>query len=39
MTDHALHADRDFDTTAAGRNWCYAAFLTCFTQFRDPLVF
>ena len=39
MTEHALHTDWDFDATAARRNQYYAASLTRFTPFRDPIVF
>jgi len=39
MTDHALHTDWNFDTTAARRDRYYAASLTRFTPFREPIVF
>jgi alanine-glyoxylate transaminase/(R)-3-amino-2-methylpropionate-pyruvate transaminase len=39
MTDHALHTDWDFSNTAARRDQFYAASLTRFTPFRDPIVF
>ncbi|MFA3915431.1 aspartate aminotransferase family protein [Ruegeria hyattellae] len=39
MTDHTLHTDWDIDTTAARRDQYYAASLTRFTPFRDPIVF
>ncbi len=39
MTEHALHTDWDFDATAARRDQYYAASLTRFTPFRDPIVF
>jgi alanine-glyoxylate transaminase/(R)-3-amino-2-methylpropionate-pyruvate transaminase len=39
MTDHPLHTDWDFSNTAARRDQYYAASLTRFTPFRDPIVF
>lgn len=39
MTDHALHTDWNFDNTAARRDQYYAASLTRFTPFREPIVF
>ncbi|RBW54809.1 aspartate aminotransferase family protein [Ruegeria sp. A3M17] len=39
MTDHALHTDWDFSNTAARRDQYYAASLTKFTPFREPIVF
>lgn len=39
MTDHPLHTDWDFANTAARRDQFYAASLTRFTPFRDPIVF
>ncbi len=39
MTDDALHTDWDLDATAARRDRYYAASLTKFTPFRDPIVF
>lgn len=39
MTDHALHTDWDFSNTAARRDQYYAASLTRFTPFREPIVF
>ncbi|MCT4610406.1 MAG: aspartate aminotransferase family protein [Pelagimonas sp.] len=39
MTDHALHTDWDFSNTAARRDQFYAASLTRFTPFREPIVF
>lgn len=39
MNDHPLHTDWDFATTAARRDQYYAASLTRFTPFRDPIVF
>lgn len=39
MTEHPLHTDWNFDSTAARRDQYYAASLTRFTPFRDPIVF
>ncbi len=39
MTDHPLHTDWDFSNTAARRDRYYAASLTRFTPFREPIVF
>ncbi len=39
MIDHPLHTDWNFDNTAARRDRYYAASLTRFTPFRDPIVF
>ena len=39
MTDHPLHTDWDFSSTAARRDQYYAASLTRFTPFREPIVF
>ncbi|CUH47400.1 aspartate aminotransferase family protein [Ruegeria atlantica] len=39
MTDHPLHTDWDFSNTAARRDQYYAASLTRFTPFREPIVF
>jgi len=39
MTDHALHTDWDFHATANRRDQFYAASLTRFTPFREPIVF
>ncbi len=39
MTDHPLHTDWNFDSTAARRDQYYAASLTRFTPFREPIVF
>ena len=39
MTDHALNTDWDLAQTAARRDKYYAASLTRFTPFRDPIVF
>ena len=39
MTDHPLHTDWDFSNTAARRDQFYAASLTRFTPFREPIVF
>ena len=39
MTAHAFHTDWDFDATAARRDQFYAASLTQFTPFREPIVF
>ena len=39
MTNQALHTDWDFDATAARRDRYYAASLTRFTPFREPIVF
>lgn len=39
MTDHPLHTDWDFANTAARRDQFYAASLTRFTPFREPIVF
>ncbi|WP_370227820.1 aspartate aminotransferase family protein [Cognatishimia sp.] len=39
MTDHPLHTDWNFANTAARRDQFYAASLTRFTPFRDPIVF
>ncbi len=39
MTDHPLHTDWNFSNTAARRDQFYAASLTRFTPFRDPIVF
>ncbi|MEX0340290.1 MAG: aspartate aminotransferase family protein [Arenibacterium sp.] len=39
MTDHPLHTDWDFANTAARRDRYYAASLTRFTPFREPIVF
>ena len=39
MTDQDIHTDWDFDATAARRDQYYAASLTRFTPFREPIVF
>lgn len=39
MTDHPLHTDWDFSNTAARRDRYFAASLTRFTPFREPIVF
>lgn len=39
MTNHPLHTDWDFSNTAARRDQYYAASLTRFTPFREPIVF
>ncbi|MGR3617334.1 MAG: aspartate aminotransferase family protein [Paracoccaceae bacterium] len=39
MNDHPLHTDWNFDSTAARRDQFYAASLTRFTPFREPIVF
>lgn len=39
MNEHPLHTDWNFDSTAARRDQYYAASLTRFTPFRDPIVF
>ncbi len=39
MTDHTLQTDWDFSNTAARRDQFYAASLTRFTPFREPIVF
>lgn len=39
MTDHPIHTDWDFANTAARRDQFYAASLTRFTPFREPIVF
>ncbi|MBE1282431.1 MAG: aminotransferase class III-fold pyridoxal phosphate-dependent enzyme [Rhodobacteraceae bacterium] len=39
MTDHPLHTDWNFSNTAARRDQFYAASLTRFTPFREPIVF
>lgn len=39
MNEHPLHTDWDFAATAARRDQYYAASLTRFTPFRDPIVF
>lgn len=39
MTDHALHTDWNYETTAARRDRFYAASLTRFTPYREPIVF
>ncbi|MEM8792466.1 MAG: aspartate aminotransferase family protein [Pseudomonadota bacterium] len=39
MNKHALHTDWDFEATAARRDKYYAASLTRFTPFRQPIVF
>lgn len=39
MTDHPLHTDWDFSNTAARRDQYFAASLTRFTPFREPIVF
>ena len=39
MNDHPLSTDWNFDNTAARRDQYYAASLTRFTPFRDPIVF
>ena len=39
MTDPALPTDWDFDATAARRDRYYAASLSRFTPFREPIVF
>lgn len=39
MNEHPLHTDWNFDSTAARRDQFYAASLTRFTPFRDPIVF
>ena len=39
MNDHPLHTDWDFESTAARRDQYYAASLTRFTPFREPIVF
>ena len=39
MTDHAQPTEWDLDATAARRDRFYAASLTRFTPFRDPIVF
>ena len=39
MTEHPLHTDWSHDGTAARRDQYYAASLTRFTPFKDPIVF
>ena len=39
MNEHPLHTDWDFAATAARRDQYYAASLTRFTPFREPIVF
>ncbi len=39
MNDHPLHTDWNFESTAARRDRYYAASLTRFTPFREPIVF
>ena len=39
MTDHVIHTDWDLESTAARRDRYYAASLTRFTPFREPIVF
>lgn len=39
MNEHPLHTDWDFSNTAARRDQFYAASLTRFTPFREPIVF
>ena len=39
MTDHPLHTDWDFQRTADRRDQYYAASLTRFTPFKQPIVF
>lgn len=39
MTEHTLHTDWNFAKTAARRDQYYAASLTRFTPFREPIVF
>lgn len=39
MNDHLLHTDWSYDGTAARRDQYYAASLTRFTPFREPIVF
>ncbi|MEL6999940.1 MAG: aspartate aminotransferase family protein [Pseudomonadota bacterium] len=39
MNNHSLHTDWDFTATAARRDQYYAASLTRFTPFREPIVF
>lgn len=39
MNDHGLHTEWNLDATAARRDQYYAASLTRFTPFREPIVF
>ena len=39
MTEHPLHTDWNFESTAERRDQYYAASLTRFTPFREPIVF
>ncbi len=39
MTEHALYTDWNYESTSARRDRYYAASLTRFTPFREPIVF